>query len=92
MKNISIRLFGWVCIGFSLLMLLMSLICRVNILHTQSSITELERNISDAQKTAEFLSVQLENRISLDEIERRAVAEFGMQRPTAKQMFFEDAE
>jgi len=88
MRNISIRLFSWVCIGFSLLMMLMSLICRVEILHAESNIAELERKICDAEKSAELMAVKLENRISLAVIEQRALGELGMQRPTAEQMFF----
>ncbi len=89
MRSVSARVFRAVCVAISLIMLLLTLICRVEIMHAEQNISALEKNISLAESTAELLTVRNENRISLSEIERRAVEELGMHRPTAEQLFFD---
>ncbi len=89
MKSLTRGFFKTACIVFSITMLIMSLIYRVQIMNAEQQISALEKNIKLASTEAELLYVRLENRISLSEIEQRAINELGMRRPLAEQMFFE---
>ena len=82
------RLFDFVCIGFSLLMLLAGLICRVGILNSEARVENLEKSIALAQSKTELLSVMLESRLSLEQLEKEAVNRLGMQHPAPEQIFY----
>ena len=82
------RLFRFVCIFFSLVMLSASLVCRVGIMGLETKNKELESAIVAAGKQADIYKVRLENRLSLSELERIATEEFGMHRPTPEQLIF----
>ena len=83
------RLFRVVCLVFSLVMLLMSLICRVGIMDVEAELSRLGTEMKHAQKENEILIVRMENRISLSELERIATGVLGMHRPLAEQLYFD---
>lgn len=84
----SDRAFKIVCICFSLLMLLSSLICRVCIFNCEARIAALEKNISYAENEKRLLTAKLESRIGLAELEKIATETFGMQHPQAEQIYY----
>ena len=89
-KNHSLadKLFRAVCLSFSALLLLLSLLCNIGIMWTEARIAELCQGIDTAKRDAEILSVRIENRIGLSELEERAAQQLGMHRPGTEQIFF----
>jgi len=82
-------LFRAVCISFSAVLLLLTLLSNVKLMAVDSRCRELEEQIKQAECEAEILKVRLENRISLDELERIAVNQLGMHRPSPEQLYFD---
>ena len=84
----SDRAFKLVCIGFSLLMLLSSLICRVGIFNSEARISALEKDINHAENEKRLLTARLESRLSLAELEKIATETIGMQHPQQEQIHY----
>ena len=82
------KLFRAVCLSFSAFLLLLSLLCNIGIMWTETRIEELCRDVENLRRENEVLNVRLENRISLSELEEIAAQELGMHRPTAEQIIF----
>ena len=89
--SIGDKFFRAVCLSFSVLLLLISLICNVAIMWTEAHIEELHRSINDASRENQLLRVQSENRISLSELEKLATEKLNMHRPGSEQLIFIDA-
>ena len=82
-------LFRGVCIFFSALRLLLTLRNNVKLMAAEKLCLELERKIAQTEYENEILRVRLENRISLCELERIAVNQLGMHRPSPEQLYFD---
>ena len=82
------KLFRFVCVVSSLVMLFSCIACRIGIMRTETEINRICNDIGKAEKEAEIYRVKLENRLSLDELECIATEKLGMHRPTSAQLFF----
>lgn len=85
----STVVFRLVCLGFSALLLIMSLQQRARLMELEGSISRLEKEIELEEKETQILKVKLENRISLAELESIALQRLGMHRPTPAQLYFQ---
>ena len=88
-SGFSTVMFRLVCLGFSALLLVMSLQQRARLVELEESISRLEKEIELEEKETQILKVKLENRISLAELESIALQRLGMQRPNSAQLCFE---
>lgn len=86
--RLSHYLFRLVCLSFSVLLLILSLMAYAGILSTQNLCHAVEEEIEQLLLETEILKVSLDNRISLYELETVALNELGMQRPGIEQMYF----
>lgn len=86
--SVSKLLFRAVCIFFSALMLMLTLIYNAKLMAAESRCMELEKQIAFAEHERDILKVRIENRISLYELENIAVNQLGMHRPSAEQLYF----
>ena len=86
--SVADKLFRAVCLSFSAFLLLLSLLCNIGIMWTEARVAELCRDMELLRCENEILSVRLENRISLSELEQIATQELGMHRPGVGQIIF----
>ena len=87
-RSVSNFLFRTVCIIFSVLLLVLTLLARVELMRLDKEIEELYELIEREETESRILTVKLENRISLSELEDYAAQILGMHRPTAQQLYF----
>ncbi len=80
MKQVNECLFRAVCLCTAALMLVLSLLCSIRLTAVNDREARLTREIAELERENESLRVRCEIRLSLEEIERRAVQELGMQR------------
>ena len=85
-ERLTRLLFRAVCLGFSLLLLVLTLFSHIRLVRTQSRIAELETALARAQNERILLQVKRESSLDLAELERRAVRELGMQHPEPGQI------
>lgn len=86
MKRASALAFRLICLGFSALLLVLTLLTHIQLVRTQSSITQLEKQIARAENERITLQIQTTTAISLQELERRATQELGMRHPEPGQI------
>lgn len=86
MKRASGFAFRVICLGFSALLLVLTLFTHIQLVRTQSRITELKTNIARAEKEHITLEIQTVSALSLQELERRATQELGMRHPEPGQI------
>ncbi len=79
-------LFRAVCLGFSALLLVLTLLTQTRVVRTQSRIEALETAIEQAENEKTRLKIRRAEALSLAELERRAVQELGMQHPEPGQI------
>lgn len=80
------RLFRFVCLSFSALLLVLVLFWQIRLVRCQAEIEDLEAAIRAAQDEGKQLSIRLESSPTLAELEETAVLELGMQHPTQGQL------
>ena len=80
------RLFRFVCLSFSALLLVLGLFWQIRLVRLQEQIDGLESAIRAAQDEGKQLTIQLETSPTLEELEKIAVTRFGMQHPTQGQL------
>ena len=85
----STVVFRLICLGFSALLLILSLQQRARLMELENNISQLEKEIELEEKESRILQVRLENRISLSELEIIAQTYLGMQRPSSAQLSFD---
>lgn len=90
MKKINGAFFKGVCLAFSALLLVMTLLGSVELARMSQDTMELEKAVEKAREKNEALSLKIETGLSLQEIERYALEELGMQTPTEEQIFYID--
>ena len=86
MKRVSALAFRVICLGFSALLLVMTLFTHIQLVRTQSRIGELEEAITRAENEQIQLQIKTASALDLSELERRAVQELGMRRPEPGQI------
>jgi cell division protein FtsL len=86
MKKASELAFRVICLGFSALLLVMTLFTHIQLVRTQSRIAELEAAITRAENEQIQLQIKTASALDLSELERRAVQELGMRRPEPGQI------
>ena len=86
MRRASRLAFRLICLGFSALLLVLTLLTHIQLVRTQSSITQLEKQIARAENERITLQIQTASTMSLQELERRATQELGMRHPEPGQI------
>lgn len=86
MKRASFILFRVICLGFSLLLLVMCLLSRISLAQTEARIEDLKGAVSQASSEERLLEAQLESGISLEKLDEYAVNKIGMQHPVQGQI------
>ena len=86
MKRVSALAFRVICLGFSALLLVMTLFTHIRLVRTQSRIAELEAAITRAENEQIQLQIKTASALDLSELERRATQELGMRRPEPGQI------
>jgi cell division protein FtsL len=85
-KQLSEQLFRAVCLGFSAILLVMTLFGQIRLVKTESRIESLVNAIADAENERVVLQIRLNEALPLEELERRAVQELGMRHPEPGQI------
>ena len=86
MKRVSELAFRLLCLGFSALLLVLTLLIHIQLVRTQSCIAELGTQIARAENERITLQIQTISAMSLPELERRATQELGMRHPEPGQI------
>lgn len=86
MKRLGETLFRAVCLGFSLLLLVGSLLYGIRIAALNDAAAESKQRVETLREENAYLLARCESSLSLEEIERYAVEELGMQRLCGEQM------
>ena len=80
------NLFRGICLGFSALLLVLSLLLDTRIAACSDAAAEREREAENLRADNARLLARCESSLSLEEIERYALEELGMQRISGEQM------
>lgn len=88
MKDLSENLFRAVCGLFSAAVLVLSLLTSVKLAQVNDEAARLEKQAEALEEENRILSAQLESSLSLEELERRATQDLGMQRRTPGQVYY----
>ncbi len=86
MKKLSASLFVVILFSFSAVMLVFSLLASIRIAALNDTAARLQKETAVLTEENEILLAQYEQLVSIDEIERYAVEELGMQHCKAEQM------
>ena len=84
--RLSMLLFRGICLGFSLLLLVLTLLGQIRLVSAEGRIETLERQLNEAENTNTILNTKLAAALSLEALERFAVQELGMQHPEPGQI------
>lgn len=87
MKRLYFGLFIGICIAFSTAALVLTLLCSVERARLSQETAALELSLEAALEENARLRVESERSLSLQELERYAREELGMQTPTAGQIY-----
>lgn len=85
-KTLAASAFRLICLGFSALLLVMTLFTHIQLVRAQAAIGELENEMTRAENERIFLQIQSASALNLEELERRAVQELGMRHPEPGQI------
>ena len=88
MKEICEALFRAIGFCFSAALIILSLLTSIKLAAVNDTAAELERSVSKLHNENEILRAAYENSISLEEIERYAIEELGMQRCSPSQIIY----
>lgn len=83
-------LFRAICIGFSLLLLVSALLGSIRLAALNEELTGLEKSLKTLKEENRVLQARVESSLSLEELERRATEELGMQRLSPGQIIYID--
>ncbi|MBQ7692820.1 MAG: hypothetical protein IJT29_04340 [Oscillospiraceae bacterium] len=84
--RLSAALFRAVCLGFSALLLVLTLFCQIRLFTAEREIAKLNTALDEAENTRVLLNIQIDRALGLEELERRALRELGMRRPEPGQI------
>ena len=85
-KTLAASAFRLICLGFSALLLVLTLFTHIRLISTQSAIGALEKEIARAENERVLLQIQTASALNLAELERRATQELGMRHPEPGQI------
>ena len=83
-------LFRAICIGFSLMLLVSALLGSIRLAALNEELTGLEKSLKTLKEENRVLQARVESSLSLEELERRATEELGMQRLSPGQIIYID--
>ena len=83
-------LFRAICIGLSLLLLVSALLGSIRLAALNEELTGLEKSLKTLKEENRVLQARVESSLSLEELERRATEELGMQRLSPGQIIYID--
>lgn len=89
-SRLSRILFRIICIGFSLLLLVGTLMGSIELAAMNEELTALEQELSELKNDKRILQAGYESSLSLEELERYAKEELGMQTLKPSQIFYID--
>ena len=89
-SRLSRMLFRIICIGFSLLLLVGTLMGSIELAAMNEELTALEQELSELKNDKRILQARYESSLSLEELERYAKEELGMQTLKPSQIFYID--
>lgn len=90
MARMNDILFRAICIGFSLLLLVSALLGSIRLAALNEELTGLEKSLKTLKEENRVLQARVESSLSLEELERRATEELGMQRLSPGQIIYID--
>lgn len=88
MKEVCETLFRAIGFCFSAMLLVLSLLTSIKLAAVNDTAAGMERAVEKLRAENEILRAEYENSISLEEIERYAVEELGMQRCSPSQIVY----
>ena len=80
--------FRVICIGFSLVLLVSALLGSIRLAAVNEELNALEKSLQSLKEENRVLQARVESSLSLEELERRAVEELGMQRLSPGQILY----
>ncbi len=92
MKRLRETAFRVICLGFSALLLVLSMGTEAKIIACRERAEELRQQLQETEKESAILRVRWESSLSLSELERIAREELGMQRCTPAQKIYVEEE
>ena len=81
-------LFRAICIGFSLVLLVSALLGAIRLAALNEELNALEKSLKALKEENRVLQAKVESSLSLEELERRAIEELGMQRLSPGQIIY----
>lgn len=88
--KLSSLMFRIICVGFSLLLLVGALLGSIKLAALNEELTALERELSELKNDNRILQAEYESSLSLEELERYAREELGMQTLNPSQIYHID--
>lgn len=88
MKNLSEHLFRAVCVIFSVVMIVLSLLSSIELAAVNDEAAALEKELARLKTSNAVLQAEYENSISLEEIDTYATEVLGMQRCSPGQIIY----
>lgn len=88
--RLSRILFRIICIGFSLTLLVGALMGSIELAALNEELTALEQELTKLKNDNRILQAEYESSLSLEELERYATEELGMQTLKPSQIFYID--
>lgn len=85
-EGLAALLFRAVCLGFSAILLVLTLFCQIRLFAAEREITALNTALDEAENTRVLLNIQMDRALSLETLERRALRELGMRHPEPGQI------
>ena len=88
MSRINGIYFRVICIGFSLVLLVSALLGSIRLAAVNEELNALEKSLQSLKEENRVLQARVESSLSLEELERRAIEELGMQRLSPGQIIY----
>lgn len=88
MGRVNGILFRAICIGFSLVLLVSALLGAIRLAALNEELNALEKSLKAMKEENRVLQAKVESSLSLEELERRAIEELGMQRLSPGQIIY----
>ena len=85
-SGLSALLFRVICIGFSALLLVLTLLGQIRLVAAEGRIETLQSELRQAEDTNTILKIKLAAGLTPEKLERIAVRELGMQHPEPGQI------
>ena len=85
-ERLSALLFRAICLGFSTLLLVLTLLWQIRLTALHSELRTLERELREAEDQKVYVQMRQSAQLTLEELERIALQELGMQRPEPGQI------